>query len=79
MKEYMEKGDDGLPVKMDNDPEVTDDEYEERVKEEYRRKPKDYELLLMKSIRSENSQKRKEIIPVSKQQKTKRKTSNQSR
>ena len=63
MKEYMEKGDDGLPVKMDNDPEVTDDEYEERVKEEYRRKPKDYELLLMKSIRSENSKKRKRKNP----------------
>ena len=59
MKEYMKKGDNGLPVKMDKDPEVTDDEYEEKVKEAYRRKPKDYELLLMKSIHSENSQQRK--------------------
>ena len=41
MKEYMAKGDDGLPVKMDNDPEVTHDEYEEKVKEVYRRKTKD--------------------------------------
>ena len=31
MKEYMEKGDNGLPVKMDKDPEVTNDEYEEKV------------------------------------------------
>ena len=25
IKEYMEKGEDGLPLKMDNDPKVTDD------------------------------------------------------
>ena len=31
MKEYMEKGEDGLPLKMDNDQEVTDDEYKEKV------------------------------------------------
>ena len=59
LKEYMEKGEDGLPVKMDGDPEKTDDEYEEKVIEAYRRKPKDYELLLKKSIRSENSRQRK--------------------
>ena len=29
------------PVKMDNDPEATDDQYKEKVKEENRRKPKD--------------------------------------
>ena len=63
MKEYMEKGDNGLPVKMDKDPEVTNDEYEEKVKEAYRRKPKDYELLLMKTICSENSQQRKRKNP----------------
>ena len=75
MKKYMEKGEDGLPVKMDNDPEVTDDEYEERVKEEYRRKPKDYELLLMKSIRSENSQKRKRKNPEEEAAENKKKRS----
>ena len=31
MKEYMEKGEDGPPLKMDNDQEVTDDEYKEKV------------------------------------------------
>ena len=31
MTEYMEKGEDGLPVKMDNDPEVTDENYKEKV------------------------------------------------
>ena len=60
MKEYMEKGEDGLPVKIDNDPEVTDENYKEKVKEEHRGKPTEgYELLLMKSIHLENSQKRK--------------------
>ena len=34
-----------------------------KVKEAYRRKPKDYKLLLMKSIHSENSQKRKRKNP----------------
>ena len=63
MKDYMETDDNGLPVKMDKDPEVTDDEYEEKVKEVYRRKPKDYRLLLKKSIHSENSQKRKRKNP----------------
>ena len=39
MKYYMEKGFDGLPVKMDKDQEVTDNEYKEKGKEAYRRKP----------------------------------------
>ena len=48
---------------MDKDPEATDDEYEEKVKEAYRRKPKDFKLLLMKSIHAESNQKRKRKNP----------------
>ena len=77
IREYIEKGEDGLPVKMYNDPEETDDEYEEEVKEEYTRKPKDYELWLKKSIRSENSRQRKNVKEAPTE--TKRKSLRQQR
>ena len=52
--EYMVKGADGLPMEEKQpDPDVTDDEYEERVLDNYAAKPEDYELFADENVTAE--------------------------
>ena len=54
--EYMVKGANGLPVQeMVRDPEVTDNEYEERVLANYAAKPGDYEIFADENVTAEYS------------------------
>ena len=52
--EYMVKGADGLPVEeKEQDPDVTDDEYEQRVLDNYAAKPEDYKLFADENVTAE--------------------------
>ena len=52
--EYMVKGADGLPVEeKEQDPDVTDNEYEQRVLDNYAAKPEDYELFADENVTAE--------------------------
>ena len=52
--EYMVKGADELPVEeREQDPDITDDEYEQRVLANYAAKPEDYELFADENVMAE--------------------------
>ena len=56
MREFLAKGDNGLPVRIDvSDPEDTDQEYEDLVMSSYRAKPQDYEIMLCKKLASDKT------------------------
>ena len=52
--EYMVKGADGLPVQeTEQDPDITNDEYEQRVMANYAAKSEDYELFVDENVTAE--------------------------